>query len=155
MPQEPVALAKHFWPAGVADLAGSDKDAVLGELCALTERHENVLDGDAFRQAIFEREKLVSTGIGIGVAVPHVKIASVTDYVVTVGRSQQGIDYDAIDGAPVHLVFMIGASEKQTAEFVRVLAAVVKLVKQPEVHDRLMAAAMPEEFFDVLTSACA
>lgn len=153
MPSQPVKLSRHFWPAGVIELTAGDKLAALNELCDVSEHHEHVRDGAAFRQAIFEREKLVSTGIGIGVAVPHVKIASVSDYVVTVGRSKQGIEYDAIDGAPVHLVFMIGASDKQTAEFVRVLAAVVRLVKLPEMYERLMAASMPDDFFDLLQSA--
>lgn len=71
---------------------------------------------------------------------------------MTVGRSHEGIEYDSIDGEPVRLVFMIGASKKQTSEFVRMLAAVVRLVKQPEIQERLMAAAMPEEFCEVLVA---
>lgn len=79
MAPQPIALARHFRLDGVLELQSTDKFEALRELCAATESHTHVLGGEAFQRAIFDREKLVSTGIGIGVAVPHVKIASVTD----------------------------------------------------------------------------
>ncbi|MCA8969878.1 MAG: PTS sugar transporter subunit IIA [Planctomycetes bacterium] len=153
MKQGPLDLSQHFLEEGVVDLSSSEKQSALEELCAITSKHAHVRDAKAFCKAIFEREKLVSTGIGLGVAIPHVKIPSVTDYVITVGRSEAGIDFDAIDGQPVRLVFMIAASEKQTAEFVRVLASIVKLVKQNDVRSRLLEASMPNEFCSILREA--
>ena len=152
---EPVNLLQHFHPGGIVEISATNKDAALAELCSVTESHPHVLDSEAFRRAIFERERLVSTGIGIGIAIPHVKIPEVSDYVISVGRSKPGIDFDALDNKPVHLIFMIAASDKQSREFVKVLAAIVRLVKLPEMQERLMAAEIPEEFLAVIEGACA
>ena len=154
MKSGPLDLSSLFHEGAVVDLRPGDKEGALRELCAITAESPRVRDGAAFCRAIFEREKLVSTGIGIGVAIPHVKIPSVEDYVITVGRAAHGIDFDAIDGLPVRLIFMIAASDQQTSEFVRVLAAIVKLIKTPGIQARLLEAAMPADFCAALREAC-
>ncbi|MEN6626735.1 MAG: PTS sugar transporter subunit IIA [Candidatus Sumerlaeia bacterium] len=120
---------------------------ILSEACA---QSEQVANGEAFYQAVLKREAMISTGVGMGIAIPHVKIPEVTDYVAAVGRSRQGIDFDALDGAPVHLIFMIGASDRQTREFVKILAQVTHLLKSRSTREALLAAPIPHSFIEIV-----
>ncbi len=137
---------------GVCELHSANKSEALTELCELLGRHPNVRNPEIVRQAIFDRERLVSTGIGIGVAIPHVKIPEVEDYTIVVGRHRQGLEFDALDGEPVHLVFLLAAAERQAGEFVRLLASVVRFVKDEGVRQRLLVADFPDEFLSILTA---
>jgi PTS system nitrogen regulatory IIA component len=124
--------------ADIVDLKGRNKTDVLHELADILAKRPQVTDPNDFLHSILEREKLISTGIGIGLAMPHVKIASVTDFVLAIGRSTHGIDFDALDGHPVHIVAMIGASEKQSGEFLKVLAKLVLRLKNKNVRQKIL-----------------
>lgn len=146
----PIQLHKLVKPSNVVDLAGSTKAECLRELGALVAADPNVTDGAAFLEAIFKREELVSTGVGLGVAIPHVKIPEVRDYVVAVGRKREGIEFDSLDGQPVRLIFMIGASEEQTRDFVKMLARVMRLLKSGDTRVALLDAEIPEGFLEII-----
>lgn len=120
---------------------------ILSEACA---QSAQVTNGEAFFRAVLKREAMISTGVGMGIAIPHVKIPEVTDYVAAVGRSRQGLDFDALDGAPVHLIFMIGASDRQTREFVKILAQVTHLLKSRATREALLAAPIPHSFIEIV-----
>ena len=82
-----------------------------------------VRDKDELADAVFKREAIMSTGIGLGMAVPHVRIASVDELVMAIGISRPGIhDYASLDDKPVHLVFLIAAPKGQHAEYLRLLS---------------------------------
>jgi mannitol/fructose-specific phosphotransferase system IIA component (Ntr-type) len=134
----------------ILELETATKGEALRVLSEQVSRTDRVLDGGAFFRALMEREGQASTGVGMGIAIPHVKIPEVSDYVVAVGRSRQGIPFDALDGKPVHLVFMIGASDRQTREFVKILAQVTHLLKAEPVRESLKRAAIPDEFLSVI-----
>jgi mannitol/fructose-specific phosphotransferase system IIA component (Ntr-type) len=145
-------LGQLIRPDCILELNAADKEEalrILSEKCAEDER---VLDGEAFLRAIIRREEQVSTGVGMGIAIPHVKIPEVTDYVAAVGRSKEGIPFDSLDGEPVHLIFMIGASDRQTREFVRILAQVTHLLKPEATRRELLKAPIPGPFLDVIRS---
>jgi mannitol/fructose-specific phosphotransferase system IIA component (Ntr-type) len=99
-----------------------------------------ITDKEAFVTAIFEREKIISTGVGIGVAVPHVKIPQVKDFVAAIGRSTKGVEFQALDEKPVNIIVMIGASDKQAGEFLKVLAAIVLKLKDKDFRRAVMLA---------------
>jgi mannitol/fructose-specific phosphotransferase system IIA component (Ntr-type) len=124
--------------AEIIDLKGRTKDEVLRELVAVLSTRPEISDPDDFLKRILERERVISTGIGIGLAMPHVKIASVTDFVLAIGRSSHGIDFDSLDGHPVHIVAMIGASEKQSGEFLKVLAKLVLKLKDKMLRQKIL-----------------
>jgi fructose-specific phosphotransferase system IIA component len=134
----------------ILELDSTTKESALAALSRQLKACGKIADCEAFCRALIEREELASTGVGFGIAIPHVKNALVSDYIIAIGRSKAGLDFDAIDGNPVHLVFMIGASDRQTREFVNILAAVTRLLKSVEVRDALMAAAIPGEFMNVI-----
>lgn len=143
-------ISKLLAPEMVVDLAARDKTAALKELAALLATSKNVGDGKAFQKAILEREAILSTGIGLGIAVPHAKVASVRDFAVAVGRSKAGIEWDSLDGRPVNIVVMIAANDGQSAEYTRLLAALVNKVKPDAARAKLLAAAGPAEIHRIL-----
>ncbi len=134
----------------VLELKARTKEQALRELATACALDGRVSDGEAFYQAILRRERQVSTGVGMGIAIPHVKIPEVGDYIAAVGRSSEGIPFDALDGQPVHLIFMIGASDRQTREFVKILAQVTHLLKPHATREALMAAQIPEPFLEII-----
>jgi len=138
--------------ADFIDLKSRTKGDVLRELVDVAAKRPEVTDPEEFLQAMLERERIISTGIGIGLAMPHVKIPSVKDFVLVVGRSTQGIDFDALDGHPVHIVAMIGASDRQSGEFLRVLAKLVLKLKDKSLRQRVLLTPEPEGVRDVLLS---
>ena len=145
-----VNLPKMLSPKRVVDLKSRDKAGALNELVDVLGTAAEVVDKEAFRKAIFEREKLLSTGIGLGLAVPHAKMNGVKDIVMAVGRSKAGIAFDAIDGKPVHLVVMIGAAEEQRDTYITLLAELIALLKDVKNRKRVTEAEGPNEIVGLL-----
>ena len=150
MPGEAIRLHPLIPPERIVDLAATTKRDALRELSELLASDPKVTDSAAFLDAIYKREELVSTGVGLGVAIPHVKIAEVKDYVICVGRKVEGIEFDSLDSQPVRLIFMIGASDRQTRDFVKMLARVMRLLKDGGNRVKLLEAELPGEFLEVI-----
>lgn len=129
----------------VAFLETTDKDATLNELIHLMDNSENILDKEKFREAVFQREQIVSTGIGLGMAIPHVKIKEVADITIGIGIVRKGIDWNAIDNKPVHVVFLIAASDEQHEKYLRILAKIVLVMKNQSRREKLLKAESAEE----------
>ena len=122
------------------DLMSSKKENVLKEMVFAISKSDKVEDRNDFYRAIVEREKVMSTGIGIGIAVPHVKIETVTDFVMAIGRKPEGIDFDSLDGKPTTIIIMIGANESQRDQYLKVLARIVLLFKNSQFRRRVLNA---------------
>ena len=149
----PIDLSAAIDASRIVDLKSTDKDGALRELVELMAKSPLVTDREEFLRAIIEREKIISTGVGIGVALPHVKIPSVKDFVIAIGRSHKGIEFQALDEKPVHIIVMIGASDKQSGEFLKVLAKFVLKLKEKEFRRELMLARDAEEIKDIFISS--
>lgn len=127
-------------PERIVWLEARDREAFLCELARVLATAPEVTDGPAFEKAILEREAIMGTGIGLGIAIPHAKVDSVKDFVIAVGFSQTGLDFGAIDDLPVHIVVMIATPEREKDNYVRVLAKVVRILKSEEVRKGLIEA---------------
>ena len=136
----------------IIDLKSADKNSALEELVGVIGKSDKVTDKKNFLKEILKREKIISTGLGLGIAVPHVKIPSVKDFVIAIGRSKMGINFNAIDEKPVYIIVMIGASDAQAKEYIRLLAQLVIRLKRQDVRERIMKAESPQEIFEVLLS---
>lgn len=136
----------------VAIISPKDKREALNMTAELLKGHAAILDFAAFRSAIHQREEVVSTGVGLGVAVPHVKIPEVTDYVLAIARCATPIEFDSLDGQPVRLIFMIGASHRSALSFVRFLAQVVRLVKDDGRRQALLEADNARRMHEIFVS---
>ena len=145
-------IADCLVPERIVFLEENDKETVLQELCARLAKTPEVRDEEKLTQAIFDRERLMSTGIGFGVAVPHVRIASVTDLVMAVGVCSTPLeDYESLDDEPIRIVCMVAASEGQHSEYLQTLSAISKRLKDPRRRQRLLSAADGQEAWRILT----
>lgn len=127
------------------NLMGSTKEEVLIEIAEAQATSGCVDDVDALKRAIIEREKIMSTGIGLSIAIPHAKIAAVNDFVLAIGRKPSGIDYDSLDGQPVRIIIMIAAPEGEQNRYLRILAKVTHVLRDDTARTKILAAQTPEE----------
>lgn len=137
----------------IVDLKAENKEEALRELVDTLAKSSNVTDRDDLLRAILEREKVISTGVGIEVALPHVKIPSVKDFVIAIGRSHKGIDFESLDEKPVYIVVMIGANDKQAGDFLKVLAKLVLKLKSRNFRKQIMFAKTPKRIKELFVSA--
>ena len=147
-----IDLKDHLDPARVRDLVAKTKDAALEEMVGLVCTSDAVTDRVALLSAVRERERVLSTGIGLGIAIPHAKIPGVSRFVVAVGRQPTGIDFDAIDGRPVTLVVLIAGPQDAQDRYLRLLARLSGRLKQDDVRKKILAAKTPEEIVGILSS---
>lgn len=103
--------------------------------------------------AVEERESVLSTGIGLGIAIPHAKSSSIDSLALVCGRTAQPIPFEALDGEPVRLVFLLVGPESAAGQHVKALSRIARLVRRESVRDALLAAATPEEFYRVIVEA--
>ena len=148
-----IRLADHLTPRRVVDLTSRSKDAALMELVETLATAPEVTDREKLLQAIIERERIVSTGIGLGVAVPHAKIPEVSEFVVAYGRSSDGIDFGSIDDRPVHHVVLIVGPPDRQQRYLQFLATVTLKLKQPELRRALEEAPSTAKLYEVLSRA--
>ncbi|MFT8391909.1 MAG: fructose-specific PTS transporter subunit EIIC [Sporolactobacillus sp.] len=127
--------------AMVMDMQASSKEAAIDELIASLEKNGRINDRVLFKQMILKREAESSTGIGEGIAMPHAKTKAVNEATVIFGRSKKGVDYEALDGKPSHLFFMIAAPEGAANTHLQTLAALSRLLIDQEFVDQVKNAA--------------
>lgn len=126
--------------AVIADLRARDKQEILRELSTAFARAHPSLKEERLVEVLREREKLGSTGIGEGVAIPHGKLAGLTQLVAAFGVSRQGVDFEAIDGKPTHLFFALVAPENSAGVHLKALARISRLFKNPRFRASILEA---------------
>lgn len=131
--------------AVVADLRARDKQEILRELSEALVRAHPSLKGDRLVEVLREREKLGSTGIGEGVAIPHGKLPGLTQLVAAFGVSRPGVDFEAIDGKPTHLFFALVAPENSAGVHLKALARISRLFKNPRFRASILEASSLED----------
>lgn len=144
-------LSDLLTEAGISvSLAATDKRGVIEELVDLliASAGDAITDRDAIIKAVWEREELMSTGIGQGVGIPHAKTNAVSRLHAVFAKSQKGIEFSALDGKPVSLFFLLIAPEDQSGPHVKALARISRLLKQSYFRQALIDATKSA---DVLT----
>ena len=127
------------------DMEAHEKKQAVLELAQLMWEHGYVEDLQGLVDATMAREAEYSTGIGMGVGIPHAKSSVVKQPVVAFGKSSKGIEFDSFDGEPVYLVFLIAVPEKSDKEHLNILSMLSRALMHEEVRDALMRASTPEE----------
>ncbi|HSD21299.1 MAG TPA: PTS sugar transporter subunit IIA [Anaeromyxobacter sp.] len=135
--------------AVIASLAGQTGQAALAELCRPLASAYKV-DAQRLLETLLEREKLGSTGIGEGVAIPHGKVPGLPGLVAAFGRSAQGIDFRAIDGRPTHLFFTLFAPENSAGAHLKALARISRIFKNATFREALMRATAADELYGLI-----
>jgi mannitol/fructose-specific phosphotransferase system IIA component (Ntr-type) len=133
-------------------LAAGDKPAALRELVRIVASDDLVAAAELLL-AVEEREAVLSTGIGYGVAIPHGRSGRVTDVRVSAGVTTVPIEFGSLDGSPVRLFFLLVGPESEAGTHVRALSRISRLVRQPLVRERLVQSATSEEFYQRLREA--
>ena len=128
-------------------LVAKQKLDVLAELAGHLAAHTPGVAKDDILRVLVERERLASTAIGEGVAIPHGKLDAVGQLIACVGRSPEGVDFDSLDGQPTHLFFVLVAPEHSTGVHLKALARISRLFKDPEFRTRLLAAQGAHEMY--------
>jgi len=148
----PVSIQDVLTPDRIFLLDTDSKSAALDSLIACLARMPEIKDAKQFRDEIFNREELMSTGIGFNVAVPHVRLDSVTNLIAAVGISHRDItDYESLDEKPIRIVCMVAARTDQHAQYLKLLGAVSSTLKSESVREALLEAPDPQTAYLILT----
>ncbi len=132
------------------DLAASTKSEVIEELVELAGSSKLVKDKSLLLKDIITRENLVTTGVGYGVAFPHAKTKATKGIVIAFGRSDKGVDFEAMDKQPVHLFFLIAAPEDAIGAHLKVMAHLSYLMKSEKNREKLMTVKSPGELLQII-----
>lgn len=132
----------------ITDIKGQGKKEVLNEFASLLYEHRKIRDQNEFLEVILNREALGSTGIGEGIAIPHGRLKNLNHLVLAFGLSLKGIDFDATDGKPVHIFFVLIAPEDAPVDHLKSLARISKILKNKSFRESLMKARTREELYD-------
>jgi len=140
-------------PAAITvDMQAIDKNSALVELTDTIVALSNDLDREEVLKVLNERERLGSTGIGDGVAIPHGKLKNIDNLLLAFGCSRAGVDFDSMDGKPAHLFFLLLAPEESVGVHLKTLARISKLLKNQGVRSALLSASDADELFRIIAA---
>ncbi|MBB63903.1 MAG: PTS sugar transporter subunit IIA [Waddliaceae bacterium] len=129
----------------------SDRDSVLKELVMNLADHHQFIEPDPFYHAILDREAVVSTGIGMGVAIPHAKMAHYDDFFIAIGINKNGVNWNSLDRQPVRLIFMIGGPDDKQTEYLQILSALTMAIKDDQRRKQMLRLTSPEEIVSLFS----
>lgn len=128
------------------------RDAALQELVHHIYEQGILEQESIFYQAIIDREKIVSTGIGMGVAIPHAKLPGFDQFFIAIGVLQKPVDWNALDGAPVRLIFMIGGPDDKQTEYLQILSQLTQAIKDEDLRQKLLTSQNPQDMIELFRS---
>ena len=134
----------------IADLKAGAKNQALEEMVACLAAFRQGINPKELYTVLIEREKLGSTGIGNGIAIPHGKLDGLDSICLVFARSPAGIEFDSLDGKPVHLIFLLVAPFNSAGVHLKALARLSRLLKEKNFRDNLFAAADGAELFTIV-----
>ncbi len=132
------------------DLKSTTKKEAIAELCQLLTTNSKIKDSEAVLTSLMEREKLGSTGIGQGVAIPHGKSDATPALVGALGISRRGVEFESLDGEPVHVIFMLVAPNDSSGQHLKALARVSRLLKDKFFRQAIKEAKKPEDIEKII-----
>ena len=131
----------------IADIKGVTKREILFEMVETLKKAKLIDDIDSVVEIIMEREKLGSTGIGDGVAIPHGKMKKLNTILCVAGRSKEGVNFDAVDRQPVHIFFLVLAPEDSASMHLKVLSRISKVLRDQSFRKKILKLADAHEIY--------
>jgi len=125
------------------------KEEVIDELIRVSRDDGKVQDVEDFKRALLKRETIMSTGIGYGVAIPHVKLSQIKEFFITISVHKNGVNWESLDNKPAHLIFLIAGPDNQQEKYLRILAKLTLVIKNPERRQKLIACKTKYEVFEI------
>jgi fructose-specific phosphotransferase system IIA component len=135
----------------IPELKGETKEDIINELIDLFKNDPRVEDIEKVRSSVLDREKVMSTGVGKGFAIPHGKTNAVKEIVGAFGKIKDGIDYEALDGNPVHLVFLLVGKDNLISTHIKLLSRISRLMNKDDFRHRLTEANSADEIVKLFT----
>jgi len=132
------------------NLQGQTKEAVVRELAQHLATERPQINAERLVEVLWERERLGSTAIGDGIAIPHGKLAGIGEVLGAFGRHLKGVDFQSLDGGPTHLFFLLVAPEDSVGQHLKALARVSRLLKDRDFRARLLAAPDQSELYRII-----
>jgi fructose-specific phosphotransferase system IIA component len=131
------------------NLPGTSKEEIIDSMINLIGNSKNVLDKEKVRQAILEREKIMSTGVGNGFAIPHGKTDAVKDIVAAFAVTEHPVDYQALDEQPVRLVFLLIGRDSLVGPHIKLLSRISRLMNREEFRKELLISQTPKDVIEL------
>ena len=133
----------------ISDLKGETKEEIINELLDLFKKDQRVSDIEKMRSAVLEREKIMSTGVGKGFAIPHGKTNSVGEILAAFGKTKRDIEYESLDNQPVHLVFLLVGKDNLVSTHIKLLSRISRLMNKDEFRQKLIDAESSEQILEI------
>jgi PTS system nitrogen regulatory IIA component len=137
----------------IKQLQSHDKYEAIEELALVFEDTKFCSDIHVLIEALKERERMMSTGIGFGIAIPHAKIRAVKEIAFAIGISSEGIEFDSMDGKPVYLIILVAAGERQHRDYLKILSRIMSILKNEDVKNQIINSKNSEEIIDIFKSS--
>lgn len=134
----------------IPNLKSNDKKGVLEEMASDIASKVNSIDAKILTEVLLEREKLGSTGIGYGVAIPHGKLKGISHIIVSFGRSVKGVNFQALDGKTSHLFFLIIAPEDSTTAHLKILARISRILQDASFRKKLIDTSYMNDLYKII-----
>jgi len=145
-----IYLKKYLNPRLVFFLDPSSREEALKMMIEHINDKGYLHDNEAFYHAILEREKIVATSIGMGVAIPHAKLSTYNNFFIAIGVLKRGVEWGALDQMPVRLIFMIGGPDDKQTEYLQILSCVTLAIKDDERRKKLLGCHAAEDLISYL-----
>jgi len=137
----PVSIITHF--------TGTEKYEIINELIDSLESNPEVNDLEMVRKAVIDREKILSTGVGKGFAIPHGKTLGVNNMIAAFGKTAAPIDFEALDAQPVNMLFLLVGRENAVGMHLKLLSRIARLLNNEDFRQKLLNANSPEEIHQI------
>jgi len=133
----------------LTDFKSEDKTEIINELIDLYSDDKKVNDIEKVRAAVLDREKIMSTGVGKGFAIPHGKSDAVNDVIAAFGKTNRDIEYEALDGNPVHLIFLLIGREDTVSKHIKLLSRISRMMNKDDFREKLLKVNSKREIIDI------
>ncbi len=131
-------------------LTQSTKTEVLKELLAVLVEHKVISDPEGVLSAILDREKIMTTGVGNGVAIPHCKTKYAVDFAIAMGVHPEGVDFQSLDNKPAQIIFMLIGPEDQPGTHIRLLSRISRIISREDVRQKILEAQTADQVYQIL-----
>jgi PTS system nitrogen regulatory IIA component len=142
-------LLKHLNPNLIAFFDAKDRNSCLHHLVNLAAKEKVLENQEEFFKAVLDRESIISTGIGMGVAIPHAKLSGIQNFFIVIGILNHGIDWNSLDDAPVRIVFMIGGPDHKQTEYLQILSALTHAIKDETKRKKILTLKSQEAMIEI------
>lgn len=139
-----IKISKYLDEKLISFITADKRDDVLRIMIDNLTQQGILKEKELFYDSVIERERIVSTGIGMGVAIPHAKLSCYNDFFIAIGILQKGVEWGSLDGSPVRIIFMIGGPDDKQTEYLQILSGLTMAIKDEDRRRKILTMNSPE-----------